>query len=70
MAPRQVASGPGLGAPLLEPLSDYPQASEKASIHRLMEGFLLRLQAQFPSTVSTVYRCVCAVPAPTVWGRG
>lgn len=24
-----------------------------------MEGFLLRLQAQFPSTVSTVYRCVC-----------
>lgn len=25
-----------------------------------MEGFLLRLQAQFPSTVSTVYRCVCA----------
>ncbi|XP_047566085.1 cytoplasmic tRNA 2-thiolation protein 2 isoform X2 [Lutra lutra] len=32
------------------------KASEKASIHRLMEGFLLRLQAQFPSTVSTVYR--------------
>lgn len=24
-----------------------------------MESFLLRLQAQFPSTVSTVYRCVC-----------
>ncbi|VCW97587.1 unnamed protein product [Gulo gulo] len=32
------------------------KASEKASIHRLMEGFLLRLQARFPSTVSTVYR--------------
>uniref|UniRef100_A0A8C0NS71 Cytoplasmic tRNA 2-thiolation protein 2 n=2 Tax=Canis lupus familiaris TaxID=9615 RepID=A0A8C0NS71_CANLF len=32
------------------------KAPEKASIHRLMEGFLLRLQAQFPSTVSTVYR--------------
>ncbi|KAK2489361.1 hypothetical protein MC885_003242 [Smutsia gigantea] len=29
---------------------------EKASIHRLMEAFMLRLQAQFPSTVSTVYR--------------
>uniref|UniRef100_A0A8C6CU31 Cytoplasmic tRNA 2-thiolation protein 2 n=1 Tax=Moschus moschiferus TaxID=68415 RepID=A0A8C6CU31_MOSMO len=29
---------------------------EKASIHRLMEAFILRLQAQFPSTVSTVYR--------------
>uniref|UniRef100_A0A8C3WK16 Cytoplasmic tRNA 2-thiolation protein 2 n=1 Tax=Catagonus wagneri TaxID=51154 RepID=A0A8C3WK16_9CETA len=32
------------------------KAPEKASIHRLMEAFLLRLQAQFPSTVSTVYR--------------
>ncbi|XP_039082806.1 cytoplasmic tRNA 2-thiolation protein 2 isoform X2 [Hyaena hyaena] len=32
------------------------KAPEKASIHRLMESFLLRLQAQFPSTVSTVYR--------------
>nr|XP_058901951.1 cytoplasmic tRNA 2-thiolation protein 2 [Kogia breviceps] len=32
------------------------KASEKASIHRLMEAFILRLQAQFPSTVSTVYR--------------
>uniref|UniRef100_A0A667HKM4 Cytoplasmic tRNA 2-thiolation protein 2 n=1 Tax=Lynx canadensis TaxID=61383 RepID=A0A667HKM4_LYNCA len=32
------------------------KAPEKASVHRLMEGFLLRLQAQFPSTVSTVYR--------------
>lgn len=33
-----------------------PQAPEKASIHRLVEAFLLRLQAHFPSTVSTVYR--------------
>ncbi|XP_006860332.1 PREDICTED: cytoplasmic tRNA 2-thiolation protein 2 [Chrysochloris asiatica] len=32
------------------------KAPEKASIHRLMETFVLRLQAQFPSTVSTVYR--------------
>ncbi|XP_054444925.1 cytoplasmic tRNA 2-thiolation protein 2 [Pteronotus mesoamericanus] len=32
------------------------KAPEKASIHRLMEAFMLRLQAQFPSTVSTVYR--------------
>ncbi|KAJ1072691.1 hypothetical protein K5549_011917 [Capra hircus] len=32
------------------------KAPEKASIHRLMETFILRLQAQFPSTVSTVYR--------------
>ncbi|XP_045389776.1 cytoplasmic tRNA 2-thiolation protein 2 isoform X2 [Lemur catta] len=32
------------------------KAPEKASIHRLMEAFLLRLQTQFPSTVSTVYR--------------
>nr|XP_019598225.1 PREDICTED: cytoplasmic tRNA 2-thiolation protein 2 isoform X2 [Rhinolophus sinicus] len=32
------------------------KAPEKASIHRLMEAFMLKLQAQFPSTVSTVYR--------------
>ncbi|XP_032245717.1 cytoplasmic tRNA 2-thiolation protein 2 isoform X1 [Phoca vitulina] len=32
------------------------KAPEKASMHRLVEGFLLRLQARFPSTVSTVYR--------------
>ncbi|XP_016052865.1 PREDICTED: cytoplasmic tRNA 2-thiolation protein 2 isoform X2 [Miniopterus natalensis] len=32
------------------------KAPEKASIHRLMEAFMLRLQAQFPSTISTVYR--------------
>ncbi|XP_036780127.2 cytoplasmic tRNA 2-thiolation protein 2 isoform X3 [Manis pentadactyla] len=32
------------------------KAPEKASIHRLTEAFMLRLQAQFPSTVSTVYR--------------
>ncbi|XP_023560959.1 cytoplasmic tRNA 2-thiolation protein 2 isoform X5 [Octodon degus] len=32
------------------------KAPEKASIHRLMEAFVHRLQAQFPSTVSTVYR--------------
>ncbi|GAB1293755.1 Cytoplasmic tRNA 2-thiolation protein 2 [Apodemus speciosus] len=32
------------------------KAPEKASIHRLMEAFILKLQLQFPSTVSTVYR--------------
>ncbi|XP_038610661.1 cytoplasmic tRNA 2-thiolation protein 2 [Tachyglossus aculeatus] len=32
------------------------KAPEKASIHRLMESFVLKLQAEFPSTVSTVYR--------------
>nr|XP_055088777.1 cytoplasmic tRNA 2-thiolation protein 2 isoform X3 [Symphalangus syndactylus] len=32
------------------------KAPEKASIHRLMEAFIIRLQTQFPSTVSTVYR--------------
>uniref|UniRef100_A0A8D2DVQ2 Cytoplasmic tRNA 2-thiolation protein 2 n=1 Tax=Sciurus vulgaris TaxID=55149 RepID=A0A8D2DVQ2_SCIVU len=32
------------------------KAPEKASIHRLMEAFILRLQSQFPSTISTVYR--------------
>lgn len=32
------------------------KAPEKSSIHRLMEAFMLGLQAQFPSTVSTVYR--------------
>ncbi|XP_052022769.1 cytoplasmic tRNA 2-thiolation protein 2 isoform X39 [Apodemus sylvaticus] len=37
------------------------KAPEKASIHRLMEAFILRLQTQFPSTVSTVYRCVRAL---------
>ncbi|XP_057170609.1 cytoplasmic tRNA 2-thiolation protein 2 isoform X3 [Ursus arctos] len=42
------------------------KAPEKASIHRLMEGFLLRLQAQFPSTVSTVYRLpLCPVCHPS-----
>ncbi|XP_021264230.1 cytoplasmic tRNA 2-thiolation protein 2 isoform X2 [Numida meleagris] len=29
---------------------------EKTSIHRLMENFLLGLQVDFPSTISTVYR--------------
>lgn len=59
-----MAPWPGLeAAPLHQghssPPSDYPQAPEKSSIHRLMEAFMLGLQAQFPSTVSTVYRCVC-----------
>lgn len=32
------------------------QRREKTSIHRLMENFLLGLQVDFPSTISTVYR--------------
>ncbi|XP_037371644.1 cytoplasmic tRNA 2-thiolation protein 2 isoform X2 [Talpa occidentalis] len=32
------------------------RAPEKDSVHRLVEAFVLRLQARFPSTVSTVYR--------------
>ncbi|XP_027629270.1 cytoplasmic tRNA 2-thiolation protein 2 isoform X1 [Tupaia chinensis] len=32
------------------------KAPEKASVHRLVEAFMLRLQTQFPSTVSTVCR--------------
>ncbi|KAB0381733.1 hypothetical protein FD755_003650, partial [Muntiacus reevesi] len=42
-----------LGTP---PVGRSSRAPEKASIHRLMEAFILRLQAQFPSTISTVYR--------------
>uniref|UniRef100_A0ABK0LC11 Cytoplasmic tRNA 2-thiolation protein 2 n=1 Tax=Rattus norvegicus TaxID=10116 RepID=A0ABK0LC11_RAT len=34
----------------------WDTAPEKASIHRLMEAFILKLQTLFPSTVSTVYR--------------
>ncbi|XP_043937640.1 cytoplasmic tRNA 2-thiolation protein 2 isoform X2 [Protopterus annectens] len=30
--------------------------SEKASIHRLTESFICKLQSDFPSTVSTIYR--------------
>uniref|UniRef100_UPI0037E93722 cytoplasmic tRNA 2-thiolation protein 2 n=1 Tax=Semicossyphus pulcher TaxID=241346 RepID=UPI0037E93722 len=32
------------------------KTTEKASIQRLTEGFVTRLQADFPSTVSTIYR--------------
>lgn len=32
------------------------QSSEKASIQRLTESFVTKLQAGFPSTVSTIYR--------------
>ncbi|KAM6430657.1 cytoplasmic tRNA 2-thiolation protein 2 isoform 2-T3 [Liasis olivaceus] len=37
---------PGLGT----------KASDRASIHLLIESFLCKLQSEFPSTVSTVYR--------------
>ncbi|XP_066493274.1 cytoplasmic tRNA 2-thiolation protein 2 isoform X2 [Tiliqua scincoides] len=32
------------------------KATDKASIHHLIESFLYKLQSQFPSTVNTVYR--------------
>lgn len=32
------------------------QSAEKASIQRLTESFVTKLQADFPSTVSTIYR--------------
>lgn len=34
----------------------FPQRREKPSIHQLVERFLLGLQEEFPSTISTVYR--------------
>lgn len=34
----------------------FPQRREKLSIHQLVERFLLGLQEEFPSTISTVYR--------------
>lgn len=33
-----------------------PQTTDKASIQRLTESFVTKLQADFPSTVSTIYR--------------
>lgn len=49
------------------PLRSLPQRREKPSIHRLMERFLLGLQEDFPSTISTVYRY--SVPcARALWG--
>ncbi|XP_061450537.1 cytoplasmic tRNA 2-thiolation protein 2 isoform X3 [Rhineura floridana] len=41
------------------------KAPDRASIHRLIEGFLCRLQCEFPSTISTVYRTgekLCVTP--------
>ncbi|KAG8144213.1 hypothetical protein E2320_001305, partial [Naja naja] len=60
---RRLLAGDG-GAPLVgqEDLSSrdrcfhFPQASDRASIHLLIESFLCKLQLEFPSTVSTVYR--------------
>ncbi|XP_028930676.1 cytoplasmic tRNA 2-thiolation protein 2 isoform X2 [Ornithorhynchus anatinus] len=45
------------------------KAPEKTSIHRLMEGFILKLQAEFPSTVSTVYRTSEKLIQPPPDGR-
>lgn len=36
----------------------FSQMTEKASIQRLTESFVTKLQADFPSTVSTIYRSV------------
>uniref|UniRef100_A0A3Q3WE43 Cytoplasmic tRNA 2-thiolation protein 2 n=1 Tax=Mola mola TaxID=94237 RepID=A0A3Q3WE43_MOLML len=38
------------------------KAPEKASIQRLTESFVIKLQADFPSTVSTIYRSVPNLP--------
>ena len=37
------------------------QVPDKASIQRLTESFVTKLQADFPATVSTIYRLVLAV---------
>ncbi|XP_035193098.1 cytoplasmic tRNA 2-thiolation protein 2 [Oxyura jamaicensis] len=44
----------GVPTVITPPLST--KRREKTSIHRLMESFLLGLQLDFPSTISTVYR--------------
>uniref|UniRef100_A0A8B9IF64 Cytoplasmic tRNA 2-thiolation protein 2 n=1 Tax=Anser cygnoides TaxID=8845 RepID=A0A8B9IF64_ANSCY len=44
----------GVPTVITPPLST--KRREKTSIHRLMESFLLGLQVDFPSTISTVYR--------------
>nr|XP_048271033.1 cytoplasmic tRNA 2-thiolation protein 2-like [Myodes glareolus] len=44
------------GVPLVLRPAIHTKAPEKASIHRLIEAFILSLQTLFPSTVSTVYR--------------
>ncbi|KAK1161979.1 hypothetical protein AOXY_G18238 [Acipenser oxyrinchus oxyrinchus] len=49
------------------------KAPEKASIHRLTESFISKLQTDFPSTVSTIYRTSeklnTACPRPIVDGE-
>lgn len=35
-----------------------PQTPDKASVHCLTESFVTKLQVDFPSTVSTIYRSV------------
>ncbi|NXG37255.1 CTU2 protein, partial [Dromaius novaehollandiae] len=44
------------GVPTVITPALHAKRREKTSIHRLMEDFLLGLQAEFPSTISTVYR--------------
>ncbi|XP_077165740.1 cytoplasmic tRNA 2-thiolation protein 2 [Paroedura picta] len=44
------------GVPAVFTPSLDTKASDRASIHRLIESFLYKLQLEFPSTVSTVYR--------------
>ncbi|XP_060109744.1 cytoplasmic tRNA 2-thiolation protein 2 isoform X2 [Heteronotia binoei] len=44
------------GVPAVFTPSLDTKAPDRASIHRLIESFLYKLQTEFPSTISTVYR--------------
>ena len=46
---------------MLKVLFVLVQVPDKASIQRLTESFVTKLQADFPATVSTIYRLVLAV---------
>ncbi|XP_042289242.1 cytoplasmic tRNA 2-thiolation protein 2 isoform X1 [Thunnus maccoyii] len=47
---------PSVFIPGLDTKVCVPQTTDKASIQRLTESFVTKLQADFPSTVSTIYR--------------
>ncbi|KAM8799225.1 cytoplasmic tRNA 2-thiolation protein 2 [Eudromia elegans] len=44
------------GVPTVTTPAIRPKRREKTSIHRIMEKFLLEMQVDFPSSISTVYR--------------
>lgn len=56
-SPHSVSAQWGQDPPVLPcPPCWLPQRREKPSIHQLVERFLVGLQEEFPSTISTVYR--------------